>query len=63
MLKPFRIDMYVYAESDDEALRLSSQLKDFVNAKRNQGIVVSANKLSRALEVFGNNPLLLNYLK
>lgn len=63
MLKPFRIDMYVYANSEEEALQLSSQMKDFVNTKRNQGIVVSANKLSRAIEVFGNNPLLLNYLK
>lgn len=55
--------MYVYAESEEEALNLSSQLKDFVNAKRNQGIAVSADKLSKAIEVFGNSPLLLNYLK
>ena len=55
--------MYIYAESVEEALHLSNKLKDFVSAKRNQGIVVSASKLSRAIEVFGNNPLLLNYLK
>lgn len=55
--------MYVYAESEEEALRLSSQMKEFVSAKRNQGIVVSAHKLSKAIEVFGNNPLLLTYLK
>ena len=55
--------MYVYAESEEEAIRLSSQLKDFVSAKRNQGIVVSADKLSKAIDAFGNNPLLLHFLK
>lgn len=55
--------MYVYAESAEEALHLSNKMKDFVSAKRNQGVVVSAAKLSRAIDVFGNNPLLLNFLK
>jgi hypothetical protein len=63
MLQPFRIDMYVYANSPEEAALLSSKLKDFVSEKRNQGIVVSADKLSKAIDAFGNNPLLLHFLK
>ena len=55
--------MYVYANSAEEALELEKKLKEFVSMKRNQGVVVSAAKLSRALDVFGNNPLLLTYLK
>jgi hypothetical protein len=60
---PFRIDMYVYANSAEEALELEKKLKEFVSMKRNQGVVVSAAKLSRALDVFGNNQLWLTYLK
>ena len=63
MLQPFKIDMYVYAESPEEAIHLSNKLRDFVSAKRNQGVVVNASKLSKAIDVFGNNPLLLNFLK
>lgn len=55
--------MYVYANSPEEAVLLSSKLKDFVSEKRNQGIVVSADKLSKAIDAFGNNPLLLHFLK
>ncbi len=63
MLQPFKIDFYVYANSPEEALQLSNLWKDFVNAKRNQGVVVSAEKVSKAIEAFGNNPLIINYLK
>jgi hypothetical protein len=38
-------------------------MKDFVSEKRNQGIAVSAEKLTKAIEAFRNNPLLLNFLK
>lgn len=55
--------MYVYANSPEEALHLSNLMKDFVSEKRNQGIVVSADKLTKAIEAFRNNPLLLNFLK
>lgn len=63
MLQPFKIDMYFYANSPEEAIHLSNKMRDFVSEKRNQGIVVSADKLSKAIDMFGNNPLLLNYLK
>ena len=63
MLQPFKIDMYVYANSPEEAIHLSNLMKDFVSEKRNQGVVVSADKLTKAIEAFRNNPLLLNFLK
>lgn len=63
MLQPFKIDFYVYANSPEEAIQLSNLWKDFVSTKRNQGVVVSADKLSKAISAFGNNPLIFNFLK
>ena len=62
-MQPYKINLYVYADSPDEAQHLEDKLKDFVVAKREQGIAVSAKKLSKALDAFGNNPFLLTYLR
>ena len=63
MLQPFKTDIYVYANSPEEALQVSNLWKDFVMAKRNQGVVVSAEKLTKAIKTFGDNPLITNFLK
>lgn len=62
-MKPFKIDMWVYAESQAEADALQKELLAFVQEKREQGVAVTAEKLMKALRSFKNNIFLTNYLK
>lgn len=62
-LKVYKIEMKLYAESQAEAEALQRELLSFVQAKREQGIAVTASKLMRALQSFKNNIFVTNYLK
>lgn len=62
-MKAYRIDMFVYADSQEEATKLEKDLFNFVNEKREQGIAVRATKVSIALEKFKNNIFVNNFLK
>ena len=63
MLKPYKIDLFVYAENTQQAQELQDELKAFVNEKRQQGVAVTASALLYALRKFKNNQLLFNFLK
>lgn len=63
MLQPYKIDMYVYAESQDEADKLAQALKAFVNQQRERGVAVTAQKLCALLDKWGENILITNYLR
>ena len=55
MLQVYKLDMYVYANSKEEADRLEQSLKDFVNRQRERGVVVTAEKLNSLLNKWGNS--------
>lgn len=61
-MKPFKIDMWVYAESQAEAEALQQELLAFVQQKREQGIAVTASKVIKALQRFRDNVFVNNYL-
>lgn len=63
MLHPYKIDMYVYAESQDEADKLAQALKAFVNQQRERGVAVTAHRLNALLCQWGNNPIITNFLR
>lgn len=63
MLQPYKIDMYVYAESQDEADKLAQALKAFVNQQRERGVAVTAQRLNALLCQWGNNPIITNFLR
>ena len=63
MLQPYKIDMYVYAESKEDADKLEQALKDFVNRQRVRGVAVTAHKLNTLLDKWGENILITNYLR
>ena len=63
MLQPYKIDLFVYAESDNEALALEQALKRFVNEQRERGVAVTASKLNTLLDQYGSNPLITNFLR
>lgn len=62
-MKPFKIDMWVYAESQAEAEALQAELLSFVKEKREQGVAVTAERLMKALRSFKDNIFLTNYLR
>ena len=63
MLQPYKIHLFVYAESDSEALALEQALKRFVNEQRERGVAVTARKLNTLLDRYGSNPLITNFLR
>ena len=63
MLQHYKIDLFVYAESDSEALALEQALKRFVNEQRERGVAVTASKLNTLLDRYGSNPLITNFLR
>jgi hypothetical protein len=62
-MKGYKIDMWVYADSQAEADALQTELLAYVREKREQGIAVTASKLIKALQQFRSNIFVNNYLK
>ena len=62
-MKPHKVSFYVYAENEQQIQDLQCVLNGFVRAQYNKGIVVSAQKLAQALQTFGNNFFVTNFLK
>lgn len=62
-MKPYKIEIYVYAESDDEAMAAQRAMKDFVRSKYDRGILVTASKLVAALNRFKDNIMVNQFLK
>lgn len=63
MLQPYKIDLFVYAESDSEASVLEQAFKRFVNEQRERGVAVTASKLNTLLDRYGSNPIITNFLR
>jgi hypothetical protein len=62
-MKPYKIEVYVYAETDDEAMEAQRAMRDFVRSKYNMGILVTAKKLIGALTRFKDNIVVNQFLK
>lgn len=63
MLNPYKIDLYVYAESEEETIALERKMKEFVNTQRLRGVAVTAKKLNEILDRYGNNNFVTNFLR
>ena len=62
-MKPHKVSFYVYAENEQQIQDLQCVLNGFVRAQYNKGVVVTATKLEQALQSFGNNFFVTNFLK
>lgn len=62
-MQPYKIDIYVYADSEDEAKEAQQAAYDFVSENYEQGIIVTARKVKEALRKFKDNFFLKQYLK
>lgn len=62
-MKPYKVNIYVYADSQIEVDELQNAVRDFVLDQRSKGVAVTASKLTSALRAFGSNQLITNYLR
>mgnify|MGYP003413979713 CR=1 FL=1 len=62
-MKPFKIDIYVYADSEEMALAAQNAINKFVKDKYQSGILVTAEKLTNALTRFGSSMIVNQFLK
>lgn len=63
MLQPYKIEMFVYAESQSEADAAAQALKAFVVRQRERGVAVTATKLKALLDRWGDNLIITNFLR
>lgn len=62
-MQPFKIEIYVYADNAEEALRVQQSAIKFVKDKYNSGVLITANKLTTALDKFKNSYIVNQYFK
>lgn len=62
-MKPFKIELYVYAESAEEAAKVQQSAIQFVKQKYNSGILITAEKLIKAIERFKDSYVINQYFK
>lgn len=62
-MKPQQVSFYVYAEDEAQVKSLQQALNNFVRDKYNKGVLVTATKLQDALQRYGNNFVVNNFLK
>ena len=62
-MKPYKITIYLYAENDEQAAAAEKAAKDFVKAKYERGILVTAEKFVGALARFKDNIMVNQFLK
>jgi len=62
-MKPYKVNMWVYADDDAEAQALEDALSQFVVEKYNQHIYPRAKTIQALLKRFGDSALVNNYLR
>ena len=62
-MQPFKIEIYVYAENAEEAAKVQQSAINFVKEKYKSGILITANKLSSAIEKFKDSYMVNQYFK
>lgn len=61
-MEPYKIEFYLYANSEQEAVNARKAIEDFIEENRKQGIVVTAKKIAEAVPKWKNNPLIKELL-
>ena len=62
-MKPYKIQIYVYAENDQQAEQVAQSANAFVKKKYEHGILITADKLTAALNRFADNFIVNQYFK
>ena len=62
-MKPHKIEIYLYAESEQEAQVAAQAAYNFVKSNYEAGVLVTAKKFADIVNKFGNNPIVRNFIK
>lgn len=62
-MKPYKIEIYVYADSEEQAAQVQTAARNFVRRKYEKGILVTAQKIMSALSRFEDNIMVNQFFK
>ena len=62
-MKQFNETIPIYADDEQQCKQFAKDFFDLVNNMRSKGVAVTATKLSSAIKQFGNNSILVNFLR
>ena len=62
-MQPFKIEIYVYAEYAAAASKVQQSAIQFVKDKYKSGILITADKLTKALDKFKDSFVVNQYFK
>ena len=62
-MQPYKIEIYVYAETEEEAARVQRSAINLVKSKYQSGIIISADKLVKAIDKFKDSYIVNQYFK
>lgn len=62
-MQPYKIEIYVYADSEEEAAQVQKATRNFVRKKYEKGILVTAKKIMSALNKFEDNIMVNQFFK
>jgi hypothetical protein len=62
-MKPYKIEIYLYADSEAEAKEAAQAAYNFVKQNYEAGVLVTAKKFAEIVNKFGNNPIVRNFIK
>lgn len=62
-MKPYKIEIYVYAENPEQAAEVERAAKGFVRRKYEKGVLVTAQKLLSALSRFEDNIMVNQFFR
>lgn len=62
-MKAYKVEIYLYAESEQEAQEAAQAAYDFVKDSYNNGVLVTARKFTDIIRKWGNNPLVRSFIK
>jgi hypothetical protein len=62
-MKPYKVEIYLYAENEQEAQAAAQAAYNFVKGNYEAGVLVTAKKFAEIVNKFGNNPIVRNFIK
>lgn len=63
MMQPYKVEIYLYAESETEVKDAQQAAYEFVNYNYMRGNIVTASKFAQTLRRFKNNSLVTSFLR
>lgn len=62
-MKPHKVEIFLYAENEQEAKEAAQAAYDFVKGNYEAGVLVTAKKFIKIVKKWGNNPLVRNFIR